>query len=203
MHNLKAERRITDHNQSMMRPEEYIDENRVPTDEGFAHEQVDERELLRKSINRSCRANTILYVILAILFAINGIVKYDDVSESKLYLCPLIASMMAAALAMGFYAIIYNRIRQDETAREMQQHLDLIGSNTLFSKLIVIIMTMCITAAAVLGLIDKSPWYVIVLAAIGIIAAIGGVWWLLKYTGKADPRDEDLEKLLTLEEKEK
>jgi hypothetical protein len=64
-------------------------------------------------------------------------------------------------------------------------------------------MTLCITEAVVLELIDKSPWYVVVLAAIGIIAAIGGVWWLLKYTGKADPRDEDIEKLLALEEKEK
>ena len=185
----------------MMRPEEYIDENRVPTDEGFAHEQVDERELLRKSINRSCRANTILYVILAILFAINGIVKYDDVSESKLYLCPLIASMMAAALAMGFYAIIYNRIRHDSTAREMQQHLSLLGSDSRFNKLIVITMAMCLMAAAVLGLIDKCPWYLVVLAAIGIIALIGGAWWLLKYTGKGDAHDKDIERLLELEEK--
>ena len=163
----------------------------------------DEKEQLRKSIHKSCRWNVVFYAILAILFAINGIVKFDEVSDSKLYLCPLIASMLAASLAMLFYAIIYNRIRQDETAREMQQHLDLIGSDTLFTKLIVITMTLCITAAAVLGLIDKSPWYVVVLAAVGIIAAIGGVWWLLKYSGKADPRDEDIEKLLALEENEK
>ena len=186
-----------------MKPEDHTDENYVPTEEDLAPVQEDEKEQLRKSIQKTCRWNIGFYIILAILFAINGIIKFDEVSDSKLYLCPLIACMLAASLAMGFYAIIYNRIRQDETAREMQQHLDLIGSNTLFSKLIVIIMTMCITAAAVLGLIDKSPWYVIVLAAIGIIAAIGGVWWLLKYTGKADPRDEDIEKLLTLEEKDK
>ena len=186
-----------------MKPEDPIDDHHVPTEENLAPVQEDEKEQLRKSIQKTCRFYTIFYIILAILFAINGIIKFDEVSDSKLYLCPLIACMLAASLAMGFYAIIYNRIRQDETAREMQQHLDLIGSNTLFSKLIVIIMTMCITAAAVLGLIDKSPWYVIVLAAIGIIAAIGGVWWLLKYTGKADPRDEDIEKLLTLEEKDK
>lgn len=163
----------------------------------------DEKEQLCKSIHKSCRWNVIFYVILAILFAVIGIVKFDEVSDSKLYLCPLIAGMLAASLAMLFYAIIYNRIRQDETAREMQQHLDLIGSDTLFTKLIVITMTLCITAAAVLGLIDKSPWYVVVLAAVGIIAAIGGVWWLLKYTGKADPRDSDIERLLDLEKKEK
>ena len=177
-----------------MRPENPIDDNQT---------QVDEKEQLRNSIQKSCRWNTVLYIILALFFAILGIVKFDEVSDSKLYLCPLIACMLSASLAMVFYAIIYDRIRQDETAREMQRHLDLIGSDTLFTKLIVITMTLCITAAAVLGLIDKSPWYVIVLAAAGIIAAIGGVWWLLKYTGKADPRDEDIEKLLTLEEKEK
>ena len=186
-----------------MKPEDHIDDNNVPNVGNNAPEQVSEKEQLRKSIHRTCHLNTVFYVILAIVFAIIGIVKFDEVSDSKLYLCPLIACMLAASLAMGFYAIIYHRIRQDETAREMQQHLDLIGSDTLFTKLIVITMTLCITAAAVIGLIDKSPWYVVVLAAVGIIALIGAAWWLLKYTGKADPRDEDIEKLLTLEEKEK
>ena len=186
-----------------MRPEDHIDENYVPTEGDVATEQVDEKEQLRRSIHKSCRWNVVFYVILAILFAVIGIVKFDEVSDSKLYLSPLIACMLAASLAMGFYAIIYNRIRQDETAIEMQRHLDLIGSNTLFTKLIVITMTLCITAAAVLGLIDKCPWYVVVLAAIGIIAVVGGVWWLLKYSGKADPRDPDIERLLALEEKEK
>lgn len=165
-------------------------------------DHIEEKERLRKSIDKGCRFNTVFYTILAILFAINGIVKFDDVNEDKLYLCPLITCMIAAALAMGFYALVYHRIRHDSTAREMQQHLDLIGSDTLFTKLIVITMTLCITAAAVLGLIDKTPWYVVVLAALGIIAVVGGIWWLLKYTGKADPRDEDIEKLQALEEQE-
>ena len=186
-----------------MKPEYYNYENYVPTEEDFARELVDEREELRKSINKSCRINTILYVILAILFTINGIVKYDDVNENKLYLCPLIACMMAAALAMGFYAIVYHRIRHDSTAREMQQHLKLLGSGSRFNKLIVITMTLCITAAAVLGLIDKCPWYVVVLAALGIIAVVGGIWWLLKHTGKADAHDKDIERLLALEDNEK
>lgn len=186
-----------------MRPEDNNDNDHGPAQVDVTPEHADQKERLRKSIHKTCRQNTVFYVILAILFAIFGIVKFDEVSESRLYLCPLIACLLAASLAMGFYAIIYNRIRLDSTAREMQQHLDLIGSDTLFSKLIVITMTLCITAAAVLGLIDKCPWYVVVLAATGIIAAIGGVWWLLQYTGKADPRDEDIEKLLALEEKDK
>ena len=186
-----------------MKPEDHIDDNRIPTKEGLTPTQADEMERLRQSIHKTCRWNVTFYVILAFFFAILGIVKFDEVSESELYLCPLIACLLAASLAMGFYAIIYNRIRQDSTARQMQQHLDLIGSDTLFSKLIIITMALCITAAAVLGLIDKCPWYVVVLAAIGIIAAIGGVWWLLKYLGKADPRDEDIEQLLALEEKDK
>ena len=186
-----------------MKPEDHIDENNTHYEEDIAPEQANEKEQLLKSIHKTCRLNTVFYVILAIMFAIFGVVKFDEVSESKLYLCPLIACLLAASLAMGFYAIIYNRIRQDSTARQMQQHLDLIGSDTLFSKLIIITMALCITAAAVLGLIDKCPWYVVVLAAIGIIAAIGGVWWLLKYLGKADPRDEDIEQLLALEEKDK
>ena len=186
-----------------MRPEDCIDENHVPAEEGSALELVDERERLLKSIHKGCRFNTVFYTILAILFTINGIVKFDDVNENKLYLCPLIACMMAAALAMGFYAIVYHRIRHDSSARDMQQHLKLLGSGSRCNKLIVITMTLCITAAAVLGLIDKCPWYVVVLAALGIIAVVGGIWWLLKHTGKADAHDKDIERLLSLEDNEK
>jgi len=62
---------------------------------------------------------------------------------------------------------------------------------------------LCFTLAVVLWLLDKSPWYVIVLAAIGVVALICGLWWLLKYSGKGDPDDMDIEKLRVLEEKEK
>ena len=33
-------------------------------------------------------------------------------------------------------------------------------------------------------------------------AVIAGLWWLLKYSGKGDPRDIDIEKLQALEEEE-
>lgn len=186
-----------------MKPEDPIDENYVPTEEDFAPKQADEKEELRKSIRKGCRFNTIFYSILAVVFAICGMVKFDDISDSKLYLCPLIALMLVSSLTMVFYAIIYERIRQSATAKEMQQHLNLLGSETLFTKLIVIAMSGCIIVAAILGLIDKCPWYVIVLAAIGIAAIIAGLWWLLKNSGKGDARDIDIEKLQALEEQDK
>ena len=164
---------------------------------------IDEREQLRNSIQKSCRAHTILYSIAALFFLGNGIIHLDQVNDSKLYLCPLIAVMLVSTFAMAVYAIVYDRIRRATTAREMQQHLNLLSADTVFSKLIITTMALCLSIAAVLGLIDKSPWYVTVLAGLGVAGAIGGFWWLLKYTGKADPRDEDIEKLLTLEEKEK
>ncbi|MBR4830124.1 MAG: hypothetical protein IKZ92_10045 [Muribaculaceae bacterium] len=185
-----------------MKPEDYIDENYVPTEEDFAPEQVNEKEELRKSIRKSSRSYTIFYIIMAIIFAANGIIKFDDISESKLYLCPLVALMLVSSLAMVFYAIIYDCIRRASTAKEMQRFLNLLGSDTVFTKLIIITMTLCIMAAAVLGLIDKSPWYVIVLVVIGLAALIGGLWWLLKYSGKGDSRDIDIEKLQELEEKD-
>ena len=77
------------------------------------------------------------------------------------------------------------------------------GSDVLFTKLIITTMTICIMVAAVLGLIDKCPWYVIVLAVLGIAVIIGGLCWLLKYSGKADPRDIDIERLMTLEDDDK
>ena len=186
-----------------MRPEDHIDENSVPTEENFATKQVDEKEKLRNSIKKSCRVNTILYGLAALFFLVNGIVHLDNVSMSKLYLCPLIAMMLISAFAMITYALVYNRIRRASTAREMQQHLDLLKADTVFSKLIITTMALCLTIAAVLGLMDKSPWYVTVLAGLAVAGSICGLWWLLMYTDKADPRDEDIEKLLALEEQDK
>lgn len=185
-----------------MRPEDHIDESHVPTEKDFAPEQVDEKQQLRQAIKKSCRVNTIFYIIMGILFLINGFVHLDDVSDSKLHLCPLIALMLISAIAMGFYALIYDRIRRASTSREMKHFLDLTGADTIYSKLILITMTLCIMVAAILGLIDKSPWYVIVLAVIVIAAIITGLWWLIKHSGKGDSRDTDIERLQALEEQE-
>ena len=84
----------------------------------------------------------------------------------------------------------------------MKKFTDLTGANTLFSKLILITMTLCIIVAAVLGLIDKTSWYVIVLAVIVIGAVIGGLWWLIKDSDKKDACDIEIDKLLALEEGE-
>lgn len=186
-----------------MKPENHIDENYVPTEEDFVPEQVDEKEELRKSIKKGCRFYTIFYIIMGITFLINGIVHIDRVSESKLYLCPLIALMLVSAIAMGFYAFIYENIRRASTARDMKKFLDLTGANSMFSKLILFTMTLCIIVAAVLGLIDKVSWYVIVLAVIGIAALIGWLWWLLKNTGRGETHDKDVERLMALEEQDK
>ena len=185
-----------------MKPEDHIDENYIPTEEDFTQKHVDEKEQLRKSIKKDCRFNTFVYIIMGILFLINGIVHVDDVSESNLYLCPLIALMLVSAIAMGFYALIYDSIRRASTAREMQKFLNLMGSDTIFTKLILITMTLCIVVAAVLGLIDKCAWYVIVLAVIGITAIISGLWWILKHSGKGESRILEIEKLQALEDAE-
>ena len=100
-----------------MRPEDHIDENYVPTEENNATKQVDEKEKLRNSIKKSCRVNTILYGLAALFFLVNGIVHLDNVSMSKLYLCPLIAMMLISAFAMITYALVYNLIRRASTAR--------------------------------------------------------------------------------------
>ena len=186
-----------------MKPEDHIDEHQIPTEENLAPEQVNEKEQLLKSIRKGCRFYIVFYSVLAIIFAINGIIKFDDVNDSKLYLCPLIALMLVFALVMVFYAFIYERIRCSSSASEMQHLLKLLGADSLFSKLIILTTTLCFTLAVVLWLLDKSPWYLIVLAAIGVVALISGLWWLLKYSGKGDPDDMDIEKLRVLEEKEK
>lgn len=186
-----------------MKPEDHIDKNQIPTEKDLAPEQVNEKEQLLKSIRKGCRFYIVFYSILAIVFAINGIIKLDNVNDSKLYLCPLIALMLVFALVMVFYAVIYDRIRRSSTANEMQHFLRLLGADSLFSKLVLITTTLCFVIAVVLVLLDKSPWYVIILAAIGVVALIGGLWWLLKYSGKGNPDDTDIERLRVLEEQEK
>ena len=185
-----------------MKPEDYIDENYIPTEEDFAPEQVNEKEQLRKSIKKSCRTNTVLYSIAAFFFLINGIFHLDQVNDSKLYLCPLIAVMLISTFAMITYAIVYERIRRSSTAKEMQQHLNLLNADTSFSKMIITTLALCLTIATVLGLIDKCPWYVVVLAALAVAGSIAGLCWLLKYTGKADPNDLGIERLRALEEQD-
>ena len=185
-----------------MKPEDHIDKNYIPSEDDFAPEQVNEKEQLLKSISKGCRFYTVFYSILAIVFAIEGIIKFDDVSDSKLYLCPLIALMLVFALVMVLYAFIYDLIRRSSTAKEMQHFLKLLGANSLFSKLILLTSTLCFMMAAVLWLLDKCPWYLIILAAIAIAALIGGLWWLLIYSGKGNPDDSDIERLRVLEEKE-
>ena len=186
-----------------MRPEDHIDENLVPTEENFAPEHSSEKEELLKSIRKNCRVYIIFYSILAIIFAINGIVHFDDVSETKLYMCPLVALMLVFTLIMVFYAVIYNRISQSSTASEMQHFLKLLGPDSRFSKLIIIVLTLCFMMAGALRLLGYYPWYVIILAALGIAICIGGLWWLLKRSGKGDPNDMNIKKLQALEEKEK
>ena len=77
-----------------MRPEDHIDENQVPTRQDFAPEQASEKEQLLKSIRKNCRFYIVFYSILGIVFAVNGIINFDEVSETKLYMCPLIALML-------------------------------------------------------------------------------------------------------------
>ena len=185
-----------------MKPEDHIDKNYVPSEEDFAPEQVNEKQQLLKSIRKGCRFYTVFYSILAIVFAFQGIIKFDDVSDNKLYLCPLIALMLVFALVMVIYAFIYDLIRRSSSAKEMQHFLKLLGANSLFSKLILLTSTLCFMTAAVLWLLDKCPWYLIILAAIGIAALIGGLWWLLIYSGKGNPDEADIERLRALEEKE-
>ena len=185
-----------------MKPEDYIDDNYVPTEEDFAPEKVNEKEQLLKSIRKGCRFYTVFYSILAIIFALEGIIKFDDVSDSKLYLCPLIALMLVFALVMVIYALIYDRMRRSSTAKEMKHFLKQMGADSLFSKLILTTSTVCFMMAVVLWLLDKCPWYLIILAAIGVAALIGGLWWLLIYSGKGNPDDTDIERLRVLEEEE-
>lgn len=185
-----------------MKPEEHIDENYAPIEENYVPERIDEKEQLRQSIKKGCRAYSILYIIMGILFLINGIFHLDKVTDSTLYLCPLIALMLIATIAMGSYAFIYENIRRASTAKEMQKFLSMTGADTMFSKLILITMTLCIMVATILGLIDKAPWYLIVLAVIGIGAIIAGLWWLIKHSNKKDTRDIEIEKLMALEEQD-
>jgi L-asparagine transporter-like permease len=181
----------------MMKPEDYIDENYVPTEEDFAPEAVDEKEELLKYIKKSSRIYIISSCVVAIAFTINAIVEIDMLDSSRMYTYPLIAAMLLCVLVFGYIALIYYRIFRAKTAQEMRSQIDRIGSNSLFSKAMLSILALCVMAGTALAMMGKCHWAVTALVVIVIGVLFRGFWWLFK--DNKSNLDQEIEKLQKLE----
>ena len=185
----------------MMKPEDYIEEKQLPTKEEVALEKANKLEdiaFLRENIKDTSRSHFIVHCTLPFLFTLNVIVDLVTADSIKPYFYPLALVFLLCALVFGYYAFIYYRIRKATTSQEMRHLIDKIGNYSIFSKAGIILMALCIMATAVFGLMDKCPWYVLLIIVIGIAAFFYGLWWLFK--DNRNPIDIDIEKLQTLEE---
>ena len=180
-----------------MKPEDYIDENYVPTEEDFAPEVVDEKEELLKYIKKSSRIYIISSCVVAIAFTINAIVEIDMLDSSRMYTYPLIAAILLCVLFFGYSAFVYHRIFRAKTTQEMHNLIDRIGSHSLFSKGMLCILALCLMAAVAIAMMGKCHWAVIVLVVIVIGALFCGLWWLFK--DNRSELDEKIEKLQKME----
>ena len=180
-----------------MKPEDYIDENYVPTEGDFAPEVVDEKEELLKYIKKSSRIYIISSCVVAIAFTINAIVEIDMADSSRMYTYPLIAAILLCVLVFGYIALIYYRIFRAKTTQEMRSQIDRIGSNSLFSKGMLSILALCLMASAALAMMGKCHWAVTALVVIIIGVLFCGFWWLFK--DNRSNLDKEIEKLQNME----
>lgn len=180
-----------------MEPEDYIDENYVPTEEDFAPEVVDKKKELLASIKKSSRVNVISSCVMAIAFMIIAVIEIDMLDSSRMYTYPLIAAILLCVLFFGYTALISYRIFRAKTAQEMRNLIDRIGSHSLFSKGMLCILALCLMAAAALAMMGKCHWAVTVLVVIVIGVLFCGLWWLFK--DNRSQLDEEIEKLQKME----
>lgn len=180
-----------------MKPEDYNDENYVPTEEDFAPEVVDKKEELRKYIKMSSRSYMITSCALAIVFLLNAVIEMDMVVSLRYYTYPLIAAILLCPLFFGYSALIYYRIYRAETTQEMRNLVDKIGKNSIFAKAALSIVALSLMAAGGLAIMDKCHWAVALLVAIGIGVLFGGLWWLFK--DNKGQLDQEIEKLENME----
>lgn len=176
-----------------MKPEDYIDENYVPTEEDFAPEVVDEKKELLKYIKKSSRINIISSCGMAIAFTINAIVEIDMLDSSRMYTYPLIVAILLGVLFFVYSAFVYHRIFRAKTTQEMRNLIDRVGSHSLFSNAMLCILALSMMAAAAIAMMGKCHWAVIVLVVIVIGALFRGLWWLFK--DNRSELDKEIEKL--------
>lgn len=183
-----------------MEPEDYFDENYVPSEEDFAPEEVDEKEELRKSIRRSSLLRTILYLVIAVLNALFGINELQDkINGYSAHSYVFIVLLLIFSLYFAYQAYVYYRVRRASTAAEMKHHLHRQHPNDFIMKTLTALMALGIGAGVALLLADKNPWYVNLLIFIAVTAVIFFVVQLGSGNEIKRLEDEDIERLQELE----
>ena len=146
-----------------MKPEDYIDENYVPTEEDFAPdpvEPVDEKAELRKSIKKDNRFRSIMNFAVAVLWAVIGIWYLNRASENDWGMYPLAFAFITLALSNAYESIVYNNIRRASSAREMKHHLSKLSNDAFFKKITLFILALCFGAGLALEYTSHCRWFV-------------------------------------------
>ena len=187
-----------------MRPEDYIDENYVPTEEDFAPEKeavkVDEKEELRKYIRKNYRYRSIVYMILAIMFFIEAIYRFHWVRSPEAFDYGLSVMFLLCGLGMMYQVIVHYRVCRSATAVEMQHHLNKLANDSVSTRIALVFLSLSFVTLAVLSLMDKCRWYVILLVALGVLGLTFGFWWVILKLSQDVSADADVKELMLLEQ---
>ena len=177
-----------------MKPEDYIDENYVPTDEDFEPEKIDVKEQLRKDIKKQSRYNAV------------GSLCYIFMTVSLINTCwhdsiYMVIILIICALWAMFLVFANYRISRAHTVQEMQRWHNRMNKDSLFFKVQFVVLGLIAVIITVLSMKDEYPWYLTALVVIVIVAIVVGISWLNLNNDK-DFVGEGIRRLKELEDEE-
>lgn len=177
-----------------MKPEDYIDENDVPTEEDFMPEEVDEEKRLRKDIKKQCFFNMLCFICITGSMVMNSFTWHGSIY--------MIVFAVICALTSLFLVFVYYRISRAPTVQEMSYwHSKSTGSSPFFKGLFALLGLVAALGVAS-SMWDAYPWYLTTFVILLIVAIVFGVFWLMA-NYKEDSLGDDIESLKELEEEKK
>lgn len=176
-----------------MKPEDYIDENNVPSEEDFLPEKIDEKAQLLKDIKRQCGFNVLGYISLIAIMPLCFFTWHDSIH--------MIAIIVLCVLGCLFAAFANYQIRRAQSVQEMLRWNNKLSKNSMLYQGWFLMLALIATLDVVLGLKDQSPWYITTLVGTLVLVGILGLKWLTEKYSK-DPVGEDIKRLKELENQE-
>ena len=177
-----------------MKPEDYIDENYVPTEEDFLPEKVDKKAQLRKDIKKQSGFNALAFIFLAVM-----LLKDLFVRDNSIY---MLTSIVTVGLSCLFLVIAYFHIWRAHSVHEMLSWHRRINDSSLFFKWLFVIIAVIAVIGAFISMKGEYPWYLTAFVIITLVAIIAVLLWLFA-NHKQDSLGEDIQRLKELEDEEK
>ena len=177
-----------------MKPEDYIDENYVPTEEDFLPEKVDKKAQLRKDIRKQSGFNALAFIFLAVM-----LLKDLFVRDNSIY---MLTSIVTVVLSCLFLVIAYFHIWRAHSVQEMISWHRRINDSSLLFKCLFVIIAVIAVVGAFISMKGEYPWYLTAFVIITLVAIIAVLLWLFA-NHKQDSLGEDIQRLKELEDEEK